>query len=61
MKGLGEIQKIFRDADDALFSNQLNVGDYTKRVDSEVRQRSRSPTHSPRVASGTARKHGTRQ
>jgi multiple sugar transport system substrate-binding protein len=37
MKGLGEIQKIFRDADDALFSKQLNVEDYTKRVDSEVR------------------------
>ena len=37
MKGLGEIQKIFRDADDALFSKQLNVDEYTKRVDSEVR------------------------
>jgi ABC-type glycerol-3-phosphate transport system substrate-binding protein len=37
MKGLGEIQKIFRDADDALFTKQLNVDDYTKRVDSEVR------------------------
>jgi len=37
MKGLGEIQKIFRDAGDALFSKQLNVDEYTKRVDSEVR------------------------
>jgi ABC-type glycerol-3-phosphate transport system substrate-binding protein len=37
MKGLGEIQKIFRDADDALFSKQLNADDYTKRIDSEVR------------------------
>ena len=37
MKGLGEIQKIFRDADDALYSKQINADDYTKRVDSEVR------------------------
>jgi len=37
MKGLGEIEKIFRDADDALFSQQINADDYTKRVDSEVR------------------------
>ncbi len=37
MKGLAEIEKIFRDADDALFGGQINADDYTKRVDGEVR------------------------